>query len=429
MDFDKLIDEVALKFGYDEELVTALKRCIPAMADGKSIEDIELLKQTLKETEIIVFDRQPTEEEVDAIMNRKVNGRNDHVTFKTTVDRGEYGKTVAPASFRYQEIFDENMNIVDKAKFLYITRLNKFNKVHKTFGTMINLSHLIHEIGHAWASQKEWCTQREDGSYILRVGASENEYEVDRKNHIVIDKEQRGLYIEEAANTIEEEKALCKVLNIDSIKEIPDYFITSYQWKMTEVMRMFYETFGTEGVQRLRIQNDKSIIEELNELFKKTDHFERRKSDEYCNEKKEAVMSYKDESNMHVGAKLRLDSFFEKYANLFFGKNETPDFMNYFNGILQSFYNLTKVSYCYRDSENKRAFESLRKTIGILKRDAIEPIDEMKKIKELEQKDNQIKAKDAFKGAIKSDLSQEEINKIGNEINENNKSKLDEKDH
>ena len=427
MDFDEFIDSIATKFGYDDELVSALKRCVPAMAKGKNQEDIKLLKDALERVEIVTFDKQPTREDIDELKDRMMAGRNSHVTFNDK-DRGYYGKVVAPASYRYAPIFDENMNIVDRVSFIYVTNLSKNDKVHEAYGTMIDLSKLIHEIGHAWASQKDEYIQNEDGSYIQRTGTAETRCEVDRKTCTITEKEEVGLYLEEALNSIEEENALCTLLGVEKVKDIPGYSTSTYQWKMTEMVRLLSDKLDLNLLEKWRFNNDKSVIKELNELFRKTEHFERRKTDEYCEEKKAVVLGVKDEQNLQKEAKGRLNCFFDKNSELFYGKKDTLDFIEYFDSTLECIYNLRKIAYDFYDIKNGGGVPSFRKIFKMVERDAVEPISEMEKVLLQEQENSNIKAKESLENALKSNIDNQEIKDAEKSLKDEDK-KLDTKDN
>lgn len=154
MDFNKRIDEISKKYKYDNELTEALKRCIPAMVKGKSNSEIELLLETLERVEILDLKEQPTAQQLNEIEREKINEKNEHVKF-VTGNKGEYGKKDAPGAYQSIAIFDENMDIVDRVGYIYLTRLSEYTKETKKYQTTINLSHLVHELGHAWSAQKE----------------------------------------------------------------------------------------------------------------------------------------------------------------------------------------------------------------------------------------------------------------------------------
>ena len=59
------IDQIAEKFGYDEELVSQLKRVVPIMTEGKSEEVKNMLFDTLNSVKIFVMENDPTREDVE----------------------------------------------------------------------------------------------------------------------------------------------------------------------------------------------------------------------------------------------------------------------------------------------------------------------------------------------------------------------------
>ena len=61
------IDQIAEKFGYDEELVSQLKRVVPIMTEGKSEEVKNMLFDTLDRVKIFVIENDPTREDVENI--------------------------------------------------------------------------------------------------------------------------------------------------------------------------------------------------------------------------------------------------------------------------------------------------------------------------------------------------------------------------
>lgn len=119
MDFNKYIDNAAKKYSYNKDIVSALKRCIPIMAKGKSEEIVQMIINTLDRVQIIDFETQPTQEQIDNIEKNKLQGRNENVKI-INPDLGEYGKNVPPGAYCNTPVFDENMNIVDRIRlFIY----------------------------------------------------------------------------------------------------------------------------------------------------------------------------------------------------------------------------------------------------------------------------------------------------------------------
>ena len=252
MDINKRIEEVAKKYNYNNELVEALKKCVPVMAKGKSNSEIELLMETLSRVEILDFSKQPTQQQLDEIEKTKTAGKNEHVKF-IIKSKGEYGKNIAPGGYQSIAIFNENMDIVDRVGYIYLTRLSEYSQEVKAYQTTINLSHLIHELGHAWGAQKDEYVQKENGDFTCNVGAVTINSKVDRENCIVEDSDVKGLYIEEALNTLEEENTLCEILGIKNVNEIPGYVPSIYQGLMKSVMNDFVENIGALPFSKLRI--------------------------------------------------------------------------------------------------------------------------------------------------------------------------------
>lgn len=339
------IDKVGRKYGYDSELISALKRCIPAMIQGKTKEEINLLMDTLERVQIYTFDEQPKQEEIEAITSKKVNGRNDHV--KTTLyDKGEYEKTVSPGAYVNEAIFDNNMNIIDRVGFIYLTNLYSNSDTSKFYGTKINLSHLIHELGHAWAAQKGEFNQEKNGDYIMSVGTAKFHYKVDRNTHVVEEKEIDGLYIEEALNSIEEEEALYRLLKTDDFRNIPGYVQSNYQGTMTAMMRHYIEKLGKSTVGGIRIQKDRKEIEQLEEIFGETEFMKSMQEKSYYTNKKKQLDCVQNTS-MTDGAKKVVRDFFEEYNDLYLTPHKNQGFLQHLDKVMEQLYNFTSIKYSY----------------------------------------------------------------------------------
>lgn len=339
------IDRIGYKYGYDFELVDALKRCVPAMIQGKTEEDINLLMDTLERVQIYTFDEQPKQEEIDAIISKKINGRNEHVR-TMLYDRGEYGKEVSPGAYVNEAIFDDDMNIVDRVGIIYLTNLYSNSKTSKFYGTKINLSHLIHELGHAWGSQKGEFQQEENGDYTMLIGTAKFHYRVDRKAHIVEGTGIDGLYIEEALNSIEEEEALYRLLGIENFNNIPGYVPSKYQGAMTDMMRHYIKKLGKSTFEGIRIQKDRQEIEQLQEIFDETNFMKSMQEMDYYTNKEKQLDSAQDTS-MSDRAKKRVKDFFEKYRDLYLAPHKNQGFLEHLDRVLEQLYNFTSIQYSY----------------------------------------------------------------------------------
>lgn len=367
------IDRVGQKYGYDTELMNALKRCIPVMIEGKTEEDINLLMDTLERVQIYTFDDQPEQEEIDAITRRKINGRNNHVK-EIACDKGEYGKKVSPGAYVSEPIFDDNMNIIDRVGFIYVTNLYRSSETSKFYGTKINLSHLIHELGHAWGAQKGEFQQEENGDYTMTIGTAKFHNRVDRNGKIAEETGIEGLYMEEALNSIEEENALYRLFEIDDFHNIPGYVQSNYQGTMTDMMRYFVEKFGKETLEKIRIQKDRSKIEKLQEIFDETNFMKGMDGIDYYSEKEKKLNSAQDTS-MSDSAKKRIKDFFEKYRSLYLMHHKKQDFLGHLDKVMEQLFNFTSIKYSY-DIANEDIKQAYSQTVFSILAEGYVPINQ-----------------------------------------------------
>ena len=386
MDILNRIDIVGKKFGYNKELIDALKRCIQVMVQGKTQEDINLLMDTLERVRIYTFDNIPKHEEIDMIIKDKLKGRNNHVN-TISLDKGEYGKEASSGAYVSESVFDSDMNIVDRVGFIYITNLYEGSNAAKFYGTRINLSHLIHELGHAWAAQKGEYVQDENGNYIMQIGAAKFYNIVDRKKKTVKEDKVEGLYIEEALNSIEEENALYRLLDIETYRSIPGYVQSNYQGAMTSMMRYYIEKLGQSSFESLRMQKDRKNLDEFQEIFDETPFTTDIQGEDYYKNKEKALTSAQF-TNMSEESKKRIEEFFSKYRQLYLQPHMSKDFLGHLDRVMEQLFDFQSIKYNFDifDEGQKQAFQETQ--IAILKEgyipinQASDIIEERKKRKE-----------------------------------------------
>lgn len=373
MEIFDCIDKVSKKYGYSPELINALKRCVPAMIEGKNEEDIKLLTDTLERVQIFTFEKQPKQEEIDAIKEQKLNGRNKHVE-TIMFDKGEYGKGVAAGAYVNEPVFDDNMNIVDRVGFIYLTNLYSNSATADFYSTKINLSHLIHELGHAWVAQKDEFLQEENGDFITRIGTAKFYNRVDKETHTVEETGVEGLFLEEALNSIEEENALYKVFGISDYKEIPGYVPSNYQGLMTSIMRHFIEKLGNNILEGVRIRKDSNITEKLQEIFDETNFMKQLKNEEYFNNKEKILKSPQNTSMSDI-AKNKITEFFERYRSVYLTEHVNIGFLDHFDNVLEQLFNFwtIKYSYDFGKEDVKNAYEQ---TIMAILKEGFVPINQ-----------------------------------------------------
>jgi len=385
------IDKIGDKWGYNQELMEALKRCIPVMIQGKTDEEIKLLQETLERVEIFTFESEPTQEQYDALISKKLVGRNNGVK-EAYSNKGEYGKQVCPGVYVTEPIFDEDMNIVDRMGFVYITNLHRNSETAQFYGTDINLSHLIHELGHAWAAQKGEFVQEENGNYTMNVGALSTQFKVDRTTRTVEEGEVKGLFIEEAMNSIEEEMALYQLLGVKSYREIPGYIHSNYQGSMTEMIRHYMSILGDTVFREIRISKNRGKVEELQEIFNQTDFMKNIQTGQYYTQKEAEIRRYK-ETSMSDSAKQNVDEFLKTYHDLYFAPRENSNFLDYLDHVMEQYFNFN-VSARYQFDINKNDIKEAYSAflIALLKEGYI-PINQVKVILE---ENNRVKDMDEY---------------------------------
>ena len=244
-EIDKYIDEIATKFGYSEMLTSDLKRIIPLMIEGKDEEKRQMLFDTLSSVKIFVLPENATNQDLETCKKQVFGKDNDGVTF-TQAEQGEYSKVeFAPGAYITEPIFDEQMNIVGRNRMLYVKELSRWDNMKEAYHSNINLSHLIHELGHAWAAEKDEYIQNENGTFMQRIVTCTITNVVNRETKEVEGIATEGLHIEEALNTIQEEKVLLALTGAQSIDElrVKGYVSSAYQGLQKSVMDEYVKKF------------------------------------------------------------------------------------------------------------------------------------------------------------------------------------------
>ncbi len=361
-DVNQIIDSVSEKFGYNEELSTTLKRVVPYMLKGKSPEIQNMLFDTLNRVKIFVLPPNVTKEDVSRCQKEVFGDTNKDIKFEQE-ENGEYGKGVAAGAYINEPVFDDDMNIVDRQSFLYVTELYNNSKLREVYGTSINLSHLIHELGHAWASEKEEFVQDEDGNYVNKVGTCTIKSFVDKKTKSVKTAKYEGLFMEETLNTIEEETILCDMLDIESINELKlkGYDKSSYQGLMTDVMKSYVEKFGKERFNKLRFLKDQNALEDIEKSIEATEAWSYVQTEEY-NKYKRGKIAKVDDLETTDGAKRIIKNLFEKYDNVYFPDNSKFTPMQKLENVFEQVYNFGSVKYNF-DVMNPKNLEIYKEVV------------------------------------------------------------------
>lgn len=289
-EFEDIVNEVTEKFNYNDEMKMVLGKIVRAIVGDKPYEDRNRLYSVLRTTPIVVLDqdKEITQEELSLRMNGNVN---PHIKDKEDFDKGEYGKRDirGGGGFVSEPVFDENLNIIGVKKYIYVDGFDKTKQLsHENqkfldvFQTGINVPHLIHELGHAYASEENPYSI-EDNIVSQRMGVCTNKYKVTPLGNGQYESEQiamEGVFLEEGLNSNFEEDTLAKYLGLsleDTMKLYGDVFPASfYQPRISNMTRMLGNLAIKEDIDKWRMTGDKQALEKANKPFYKANFYEKR---------------------------------------------------------------------------------------------------------------------------------------------------------
>lgn len=346
---NNVIEEASEKYSYTEELKSVLKRIIPIMAEGKSKESRELLYQTLRTVPIFIIDSErPTEEDLKGI-KLKTFGREELIL--QDMDRGEYNTSGPSAgAYEYDVQVDENGRPKGMQGFAYVSRLHDSQtELAEIYGTTINLSHLIHELGHAWGAMKNNFTQLANNTYSHTVGTNRETIIQDEQTGEIKIVAYEGLILEEILNTILEEDTLIKCLGIQNIDELngKGYIKSRYQGLATSIGRRIIGKFGASVLDEHRFRKDKNARSFLNEKLKNTEAFMRMSAPEYAEEKRNKLKALIDQLETSERDKGAIVEFLEKNSQLYYADNGVTTPLGKLDNILDQLFSIEKIKMCF----------------------------------------------------------------------------------
>lgn len=323
-EYNSIIDEITKQYGYTEDLSNTLRKIMPGMLDDLKSEERQTFYKMLRHTQIVIVpeDVKITDKE---LQDKYIGNVNPHIETEE-VDAGEYGNVDPAGAFVSEPILDEELRLKGVKQFVYIgafdiSKVNTPNrqKHYELFGTGIYINHLVHELGHAFVSEKEPYTV--DGNIITqRCGTAKIKSEiVDLGNGKYAKKEisRDGLMLEEALNTNFEEKSISKILGI-SLEEVKKlykgvegvFLPSNYQGLMSEMTEYMQEKILPNEMWKYRLTGDSSILDKINTVMSETKEFkDRGEETEHLKTKREIFAN-------PVGKKMT--EIFEKYHSDFF---------------------------------------------------------------------------------------------------------------
>lgn len=243
--------------------------------------------KVLRETPIYIMSADERVDK-DELSEKIIGNVNPHIKSKE-VEKSEYEKEDSAGSFISAPIFDENLNITGEKKFLFVKAFDtskpldeKHQKHFELFKTGINISHLIHELGHAYASVKNHYSM-ENNVLTVRTGVCQMKTKFTPLGNGEYESENisvNGLYLEEGLNTNFEERTLAKYLGIslEEVKKLYGPVLTPsfYQQGLSAITEKLAKTGVKGDIETWRRYGSESALSRINSAFSQTEIYKNR---------------------------------------------------------------------------------------------------------------------------------------------------------
>lgn len=352
----EIVEELCEKYEYDNQdiegrdsLKTVLLKAIPSMLQGHNYEDRQLFYQMLRHTPIVVTENLTQESYKNLIEQYIGKNINQHIIEDDIHDLGEYGKELGAGAYVSEPVFDENMNLQGKKSFIYIQKVSENAK--EFFGTDINVSHLIHELGHAWHAEKDQYVMQADGTLKERIGTAEFIYSFSpTENNKILKKNIKttGLMIEESMNTIIEENAMANYMEIpleQMREEYRDRLVPSnYQGYMSNFVEYMLSTLDKTDFENYRLYGKEECKNRINSLMEKTGYWQNRNIDILPSS--ESPRNYNNKRNIISRmSSEEVQEFFAKYDSIYFPDISQMTPLEKIDNVLKQQFNLNTIKY------------------------------------------------------------------------------------
>ena len=363
-EINKVINEVCEKFQYDstdkegnDSLKTVLLKICAVMLKDSNEEDRNLFYEMLRHTPIVVTENL-TPEGYKHLEEKYIGNVNPHIVEEKS-NVGEYGKNVGAGAYVSEPILDENLQFKGKKSFLYIQKVN--NREQQFFGTDINVSHLIHELGHAWHAEKDQYTMLPNNTLKNRTGTAEFIYSFSKNpdgTYTMHTDKVSGLMLEEGMNTLCEEQAMADYMNI-SLEEMKDKYRTvlipsSYQGYIANFVSYMLQQLNSKDFEQWRMYGDSESKGRIESLMSRTKYWENREQDILPTS--DSPRNYNNKRQ--IIARMQGDSvqeFFKHYENIYFPDISQMSPLDKIENVLEQFYNMSLIKYSI-DLEDYKAF-------------------------------------------------------------------------
>lgn len=363
-EINAVVDEVCTKFQYDsidkegnDSLRTVLIKICTVMLKDSNKEDRNLFYEMLRHTPIVVTENL-TLEGYQQLEAQFIGNVNPHIVEEKS-DLGEYGKKVGAGAYVSEPILDEHLQVQGKKSFIYIQKVEESEQ--QFFGTDINVSHLIHELGHAWHSERDQYTMDSNNILRSRTGMAEFFYSFSKNADGTFLKHTdkvSGLMIEEGMNTLCEEQAMADYLNI-TLEEMKKKYRTvlipsNYQGYISNFVNYMLQHLDGKDFEHFRMYGDAQSREKIESLMSRTKYWENREQDilptsdsprNYNN--KRQIIAKMDSS--------RVQEFFKNYEDVYFPDISQMSPLDKIENVLEQFYNMSLIKYSI-DIEDYKAF-------------------------------------------------------------------------
>ena len=363
-EINKVVNEVCEKFQYDstdregnDSLKTVLLKICTVMLKDSNEEDRNLFYEMLRHTPIVVTENL-TPEGYKHLEEKYIGNVNPHIVEEKS-NVGEYGKNVGAGAYVSEPILDENLQLKGKKSFLYIQKVN--NREQQFFGTDINVSHLIHELGHAWHAKKNQYTMLPNNTLKNRTGTAEFIYSFSKNpdgTYTMHTDKVSGLMLEEGMNTLCEEQAMADYMNI-SLEEMKDKYRTvlipsSYQGYIANFVSYMLQQLNSKDFEQWRMYGDSESKGRIESLMSRTKYWENREQDILPTS--DSPRNYNNKRQ--IIARMQGDSvqeFFKHYENIYFPDISQMSPLDKIENVLEQFYNMSLIKYSI-DLEDYKAF-------------------------------------------------------------------------
>ena len=363
-EINKVVNEVCEKFQYDstdiegnDSLKTVLLKICTVMLKDSNEEDRNLFYEMLRHTPIVITENL-TPEGYKHLEEKYIGNVNPHIVEEKS-NVGEYGKNVGAGAYVSEPILDENLQLNGKKSFLYIQKVN--NREQQFFGTDINVSHLIHELGHAWHAEKDQYTMLPNNTLKNRTGTAEFIYSFSKNpdgTYTMHTDKVSGLMLEEGMNTLCEEQAMADYMNI-SLEEMKDKYRTvlipsSYQGYIANFVSYMLQQLNRQDFEQWRMYGDSESKGRIESLMSRTKYWKNREQDILPTS--DSPRNYNNKRQ--IIARMQGDSvqeFFKHYENIYFPDISQMSPLDKIENVLEQFYNMSLIKYSI-DLEDYKAF-------------------------------------------------------------------------